>query len=427
MLVVNPMTGDARVEREAAALAVAGHDVAVLATWQEGLPMTEHRRGFTIHRRPYRRTVRDRVVGTIKHYRVAARRSRGGPVSAAAARVAAETARLAGGAALRLMRSRLLPIEYWSTIQPSIGDVMPRPDAVHAHDLGTLASACRIAASDPSHRTAVIYDSHELYLEQTDAWTAAEKQLWSFHERRWIGRADAVITVSDGIADELVHRYGLAHRPTVILNTPETEPATSDVRQDLGLDPGVPLAVYTGAAKRSRNLGVVVEALPLLPAWHLAIVGTTIEVDAARLTAHASGLGVGDRLHLLPAVPSSQVCGYIATADVGVHPLPPGLRNHELALPNKLFEYVFAGLPVAVSNLPEMHGFVRSTGTGAVFDPTSPRSAAAAMREALPVTVDPDMLLPYAWERQAGRLVELYGRLLPAEAGPQTEATVAAS
>ena len=162
---------------------------------------------------------------------------------------------------------------------------------------------------------------------------------------------------------------------------------------------------------------MVIEALRLLPGWHCAIVGTTLAADAAELTEQAAGLGVGDRLHLLPGVPSAQVSGYIGTANVGVHPLPSGLRNHELALPNKLFEYVFAGLPVAVSDLPEMHRFVRSTQTGTVFDPSSPVSVATALRAATQISVDPDQLRPYAWARQAKRLVDLYGRLVPAPTG----------
>jgi hypothetical protein len=115
-------------------------------------------------------------------------------------------------------------------------------------------------------------------------------------------------------------------------------------------------------------------------------------------------------------VQSAQVCGYISTANVGVHPLPPGLRNHELALPNKLFEYVFAGLPVAVSDLPAMHRFVKSTQTGEVFDPHSPASVATALRAATRITVNPERLRPYAWAQQAQRLVDLYGRLVPASA-----------
>lgn len=85
--------------------------------------------------------------------------------------------------------------------------------------------------------------------------------------------------------------------------------------------------------------------------------------------------------------------------------------NHELALPNKLFDYVFAGLPVAVSHLPEMSALVVDNGLGTVFDPDDADSIASQVTTAIGMDhglATTDLLARLSWEAQATRLRALY-------------------
>lgn len=447
MLVINPMTADTRVDKEAAALTAAGHDVTVAARADPGLPQEEVRNGYTILRLPYRRVVKDRIVGarvraawehTQRRHALLAACTHGTatPAGQTVTRlllVAERVRRLrgvvawsVGGSYLKALRSRILPREYWAGTVSALATRLECCDVIHAHDLGTLAAAVRLArrwaAEDRERpRPRVVYDSHELYVEQLTRWRPLEKLLWRLHETRWIRHADLVITVSDGIAAELRRRYRLASRPLVVLNTPPrsaAQPDAADVRTDSGVPTDRILAVYVGTVKQGRGVDRLIPALATDLSWDLVLVGPGAPGEVESIHAAASALGVQHRVHVLPGVPAARLPGYIATADVGVHPLERSCLNHDLALPNKLFDYVFASLPVAVSDLTEMRGLVEAHDLGTVFDPAEPDDVAqaiigaAAQRTALRRRELDPVLDPLCWETQAGRLVRAYDRLL---------------
>lgn len=448
MLVLNPMTLDTRVEKEATSLAAEGHDVTVVATALRGLPASERRSGYTILRLPYRRAVKDRVTGVVAGLRTEAAQRRHALRAAAGQRpvgagsgpllrwhgLVAESYRgraklvwLLGGSYLKGVRSAVLPYEYWSGLVSRLPQRLPRCDVVHAHDLGTLAAAVRLTrnwqASFPGlPRPRVVYDSHELFVEQNPRWKRREKALWRIHERRWIQRADLVLTVSEGIADVLRARYRLTVRPTVLYNTPVRTAARTgpDLRADLGLPTSAPLVAYVGAVKPGRGVDVLVDALRLDPSWHLALVGADEAPEARRLADTVAGTPADDHLHLVKAVEAADLPTYLRTADIGVHPLQPTCLNHALAMPNKLFDYVFAGLPVAVSDLPEMRRFTLDNGIGVVFDGRDPRAVAATLTCAL---AHPERIRPtperlaqltgqYLWPSQERVLLDRYAHLL---------------
>lgn len=409
MLVINPMTADARVEKEAASLAATGCEVTILATAAEGVPAREERDGFTILRLPYQRVVKDRITGSIERERAR------GTISG---RLRARVWWLAGGSYLKIMRSRLLPIEYFRGLAREALDLVTLPAVIHAHDLGTLRAAVKLAKAwkrRTGSRPRVVYDSHELYVEQQTRWPWWEKAMWKAHERRWIHHADAVIAVSGGIADQLQRRYRLSTRPHVILNSPRAETDRRlgrDVRNDLGLEPRTLLAVYAGAVKPSRGVDELVDAMSLLPGWHLALVGTTPESLEAVLGSRSFPDDLAARVHTLRPVPYWSLPEYLSSATVGVHPLPDSCLNHRLALPNKLFDYLFAGLPVVVNDLPEMGNLVRTRAVGSTYEGGEPSSLARALEGSKDLLVSPGAIDDLSWDRQEKLLRALYDILL---------------
>jgi glycosyltransferase involved in cell wall biosynthesis len=409
MLVINPMTADARVEKEAASLAASGAQVTILATTDGESPPREEREGVTIIRLPYQRVVKDRITGSIE-----TSRGRG----TLAGRIRSRGLWLLGGSYLKFMRSRLLPIEYYRGLAHLALERVEPPTVIHAHDLGTLRAAVKLSQAwrrRTSTRPKVVYDSHELYVEQQTRWAWWEKALWREHERRWIRHADAVITVSGGIADELQRRYHLGTRPQVILNSPQAKSDRRlgrDVRHDLGLDPALPVAVYAGAVKPNRGIGQLVDAMQGLAQWHLALVGTTPESLEMVLEGRPYPPDLAARVHTVPPVPSWSLPEYLSTATVGVHPLPGSCLNHRLALPNKLFDYLFAGLPVVVSDLPEMGALVRDRAVGTTYDTGRPDLLAGALEATKDLLVSPSAIEDLSWDHQETLLRALYDSLL---------------
>ncbi len=319
--------------------------------------------------------------------------------------------------------------DYADTIGPALDELAP--DVLHAHHPTVLPVALRAARRIRAggRRCIVVYDARENY-----AGIPAEEQgnprrhavLLRQEERSMAGVA-AVLTVSEPIADVLQERYHLATRPTVLLNAPPyvAEPSvqtTPSLRAVLGLDPAVPLLVYSGGISRARGIEVLVDALAHLPEVHLALVTVPFPHPmAAALRARAAELGAAERLHLVPPVGQGELIAFLASADVALHPLPGGSPNHDQALPNKLFEYLHAGLPLVVSDARLMADFVRTHRVGEVFATNDAAGLAAAVRRVLADPRPPadrhELARRFSWQSQEPLLLETYRRVAPLPAG----------
>lgn len=259
--------------------------------------------------------------------------------------------------------------------------VASRPDVVHAHDAAMLLPGLRAARASGAK---LVYDSHELATGvpyRRGAWGAVV----AASERLGVPRADAVLTVSDGIATRLSERYATRRPPTVIRNLPDLPPPGTvpapDLRHQLGVG-AAPLVLHQGAVAPGRGCETLLRALCLLPDAHLLFLGAE-GAYAEHLRELAAEWGLTPRTHLLGPAPPQALLSHTAQADVGVSLLEDSCENHRLALPNKLFEYVAAGLPVVVADLPEAGRLVRERRIGWCADPAQPESVAAALREAL--------------------------------------------
>ncbi|HYA97693.1 MAG TPA: glycosyltransferase, partial [Methylomirabilota bacterium] len=154
-----------------------------------------------------------------------------------------------------------------------------------------------------------------------------------------------------------------------------------EVRGALGLDAGTPLLVHTGHSVREKGLPQQVELVRALPDVHLAMVGQ--QQGVRDVEAAARRAAVETRVHVLPTVPALEVPAFIRTANAAVIYMPPESVNARYALPNKFFEAIAAGLPVAISEGEEFRPLVQRYGIGVLFDPTDARAAVAAATEVL--------------------------------------------
>jgi glycosyltransferase involved in cell wall biosynthesis len=314
--------------------------------------------------------------------------------------------------------TRRLPRTLWRIIAlASIarGARAEHPDVVHANDIATLIPGWIAALG----RTRLVYDTHEYavgvpYRKALWAWLAATI------ERLLIRRCDGVITVSDGIAERLQERYGLTERPAVVRNVPDLPPPTDapDLRGEMGIGSS-PLVLHQGAVVAGRGADNLVRALPRMDSAHLLFLGAD-GAYAEELARLADGLGVAARTHFHPPVALAKLLSYTHQADVGVSLLADSCENHRLALPNKLFEYLAADLPVVVSDLPEMRRLVTERGVGWVTDSGDPADIARVLLEALGDRDDEALhervraaAAELNWSHERSRLTDLYAKLAP--------------
>lgn len=256
-----------------------------------------------------------------------------------------------------------------------------RAEVYIANDLPQLPAAI-LAARD--HDAALVYDAHEYYPSQP--FTKANAAPLEAIERSLVQYADALVTVNDSIADLMAMRY-TCPRPHTVLNCPSVRHAPalraddSPLRQFVGAQPGQRVLLYQGNLAASRNLEELVDGFALVqsPDVMLAFMGKSSVVGEA-LKARASTLGLlGTRVHFVPEKSAAELLSWTVGADAGIIPYPHSDLNTWLVSPNKLYEFLAAGLPILASHGPELRRFVGDLGVGVNAHLATPRDFATAI------------------------------------------------
>ncbi|MFI1197137.1 glycosyltransferase family 4 protein [Micromonospora sp. NPDC020750] len=332
----------------------------------------------------------------------------------------------------------LLGSRSWRQLDPGLWDFELafrsaidglNPDIIHANDFRMLGVGARamMRARAAGRKTKLVWDAHEFVGGITGR---ADNPRWLpaqiAYTDEYAAYPDAVVTVSETLAELLQETHGLRERPGVVLNAPMAPPADAaddmpDLRVLCGVDERTPVLVYAGAVNPSRGCQIMVEALPELPEVHLAFVTMNPNGDnqlSEALLERAVELGVGNRVHLLPYVKHWQVVPFLSAADAGVIPIHHK-PNHELALITKFLEYSHARLPIVVSDVKTMAQTARATGQGEVFRAEDVTDYVRAVRAVLADPAryraayeKPGLLEGWTWEAQARALDEVYRSLL---------------
>ncbi|MFQ5568681.1 MAG: glycosyltransferase family 4 protein [Rhodothermales bacterium] len=236
----------------------------------------------------------------------------------------------------------------------------------HASDLYTLP-AMHAAARQQGGR--LVYDARELYpFVAATAGRPWVRWFWRMVEGRHIHRADAVFTVSDSIAEKLSRMYGVP-RPTVLHNVPVNRDVTPSnyLRAQTGASPETVVLLHQGHIQKGRGCALLADAMRDIPGAVLVFLGGGPLKPVLQQQVETTGLH--HRIYFLDPVPPDALLPITASADIGITLLEDTCLNHRFALPNKLFEYVMAGLPVLASDLPEIRGVVDTFGVGCLVDP----------------------------------------------------------
>ena len=399
MILYGDLTYDSRVRREARSLAAAGFDVVIACIANAGVS-TDLPSEVSVLVRP----LSDASVqpGALNPFR-----ADGVP----------RLVRLARGA-LWFLRYRRMLRSWGRAATAMCGHV----DAWHAHDLtGLIALGPKLGSGTP-----VVYDVHDLVLESGTALRlpSPARRLLQAYEKRLVRQVTAVVTVNRGLAEVLKQRY----RPRsirIVHNFPDRwtppVPRPSLIRDATGIPDGSPIILSHGFLAPHRGIEMLLDVVraPGLELAHVVLLG--LGPARAEYLAAASRMGIGERVHLLDAVPPSELIRWVASADIGAV-LHPGTRlNDRNKTPNKLFECIAAGTPVVASDFPLMRDFVMGDPAGSLgilCDPTSVENVAGALRSLL--DLDPSAMQALRercstagrerlnWQVEAGGLVSLH-------------------
>jgi glycosyltransferase involved in cell wall biosynthesis len=249
-----------------------------------------------------------------------------------------------------------------------------RFDLLLSNDLDTLPANWLAAKLK---RKPLVYDSHEYFTEVPELiGRPLVQKIWEWLEKRFVPGVDQAYTVSKSIAEVYSRKYKISFR--VVRNLPLAvayrEPPVA------GKDDPPHTIIYQGALNKSRGLEQAISAMQYLPDVTLLIAGTgDVKND---LKAQVAGLHLHN-VRFLGRLPLDELIHYTREAHLGISIEEDAGLNYRYALPNKLFDYIQARIPVVVSNLPEMTAVVKEYNIGLIAPSHDPAILAETFREAL--------------------------------------------
>lgn len=292
-------------------------------------------------------------------------------------------------------------------------------EIIHCNDLNTLPIGVIIKFFF-NKKTKIVYDAHE-YETERNGLTNIEKFIYRLIEKFFIKYADAVITVSESIANEYKNLYKI-EKPLIIYNTPNyTEIVKKDIfRNVFPIDKNQKIFLYQGGLAKGRGIEIILNTfiqiynkksiynyLPVIVFLGNGCFSKEIQ-EYSKLY---------NNIFYHEAVEPKILLEYTASADFGLCIYENISKNHDYALPNKIFEYIVAEIPLIVSNLAEMRQFVENNKIGLVLKENNSKDLEFNIYKILEMNKDELMSnikntkKKYNWENQEKSILKIYNNL----------------
>jgi glycosyltransferase involved in cell wall biosynthesis len=287
----------------------------------------------------------------------------------------------------------------------------------HCNDLYALPPAY-IIKNFFNKDAKIVYDCHE---HETEAAVYLGKPLlkWiaKIFEKKMIRRVDRVISVSESIAQDYMKLYQI-EKPFLVMNCPyfNSYRGFNLFREELNLGQEKILFLYQGEYLQGRGVEKLIEIFKKLEKLNkdltliLLVYGEGVEELKDKIK-NSGNIFWHDK------VSKDIYMNYVASADWGIYLMENICKNHDYALPNKLFDYIMANLPVVVSDLREMKKFVEDNRVGYAIDSKDTEEVIELLRSITKEKkIDFDKQLKiamkeYCWEGQEKVLLKIYNSL----------------
>lgn len=382
MLLENDYLSDFRVQKEVRSLREAGHQLTVAAVTSGEAPYKTERDDCLLFRKKMPSLIRKASVGALKFP---------------------------------------FYFNFWFSY---VNDILEnhKADAVHIHDLPLARVGKRLRERYGARFVLDLHENWPDFLEVSQHTKSLAGRLlsstaqWRKYEKESVRQADHVITVVAEMKDRLV-RNGAPEAKIIILeNTP---PLSSVTNSTLG-ESEVFNLVYVGGVTLHRGLQYVIRGLALIEKglkWHFTVAGDGRYLP--ELKALAVRLGIADRVSFAGKISKHEAENLISRSDLAVLPHVRSVQSDNSS-PNKLFEYMAAGIPVLASNCISIKRVIDETDSGVTYVYDSPENLALKLRE---LYLDGGNLRlmgengrkavreHYNWENSAESLIQIYSSL----------------
>jgi glycosyltransferase involved in cell wall biosynthesis len=265
----------------------------------------------------------------------------------------------------------------------------------------------------------LVYDTHEYFTGVPELQNRhLVRGIWHSIEKSIFPHLNNIITVSDSIAVQYEKEYKkqLLTVRNCSRNSTGINPYT---REELGLNPGHLVLILQGTGINTDRGGEeLIAAVNRTENVVLLIVGGGDIIE--KLLRFVSESGLGDRVKFFPKMEWNELMRFTKSADAGLCIDKDTNPNYRFSLPNKLFDYISAGIPVIASDLPETGKIINENGLGIIINQVTPEELSDAF---IKLKNNPDLLRELKrnavaaaekvnWETESEKVIEFYKKVL---------------
>jgi len=248
-------------------------------------------------------------------------------------------------------------------------------DLIFANDLDTLPAAFLAAKI---RRKKIIYDTHEYFTETPELVHRPKVQaIWQKIENFIFPKLQVIFTVNDSIAELYKKKYN--KNLQVVRNIPPTYiPSRLKTRKELDLPENKHILILQGTGiNKDRGAEEVLTAMQYLQNCILLIIGSGDVLPA--LQKMTKELQLENKVIFKTKMPFEELRQYTCNSDLGLAIDKDTNLNYHFSLPNKLFDYIHAGIPVLASDLPELKKIINDYDIGYFLQNHDPKNIAATI------------------------------------------------
>ncbi len=247
-------------------------------------------------------------------------------------------------------------------------------DILLSNDLDTLPA--NFAASKVKNKP-LVYDSHEYFTEVPELinrpWV---KKVWEWLEKKMVPEFKYAFTVCNSIAGIYEEKYGTKFK--VVRNLPVSTKMISSIEKSENAEK---IILYQGAVNIGRGLEQAILAMKFIDNAKLIIAGDgDIKTNLQNLVIKEN---LQNKVEFTGRLPLEELAKLTPQADLGLSIEEDLGLNYRFALPNKLFDYIQAQVPVLITNLPEMAAIVSQYRIGEITESLEPLFLAEKITDAL--------------------------------------------
>ena len=281
-----------------------------------------------------------------------------------------------------------------------------KKDLLFSNDLDTLLPNYIIGKLQNKK---LVFDSHELFSEIPELVNKQQvKKVWLFLEKTIIPKLQNVITVSDSIKNHYHNLYGIS--PIVIRNIPKIKKIS---QKNFEIDAeGKKVILYQGSVNIGRGIELMIDTMALLDEYLFIVIGDGDILE--QLKEKVSNLSLHNKVKFLGKKTPEELKELTPNATIGMSLEEDLGLNYRYALPNKIFDYLHANVPVIVADLPEMRSLIKKHPIGEILTERTPKTLAKIIIYMTNISYEKELKTAKKelnWSKEKEKLISIFSKL----------------